>query len=72
MLTWTANSARRPIHPGERLTEQLAALSMIAVELGRQVKMPPNRITEVMTGQRAIAGDATLRLGHFFGTSPEF
>ena len=25
-----------------------------------------------MNGQRAITGDTALRLGHFFGTSPEF
>src|SRR5216684_3696885 len=33
---------------------------------------PTNRITEILNGQRAITGDTALRLGHFFGTSPEF
>ena len=64
--------ARSAIHPGEQLAEQLAALDMSAAELGRQLKVPPNRITEILNGQRAITGDTALRLAHFFGTSPEF
>ena len=34
--------------------------------------MPINRITAVLHGQRAITGDSALRLGHFFGNSPQF
>ena len=34
--------------------------------------MPTNRITGILNGQRAITGDTALRLGHFFGTSPQF
>lgn len=64
--------ARSPIHPGAQLAEQLTTLAMSAAELGRQLKVPPNRITEIMNGQRAVTGDTALRLGHFFGTSPEF
>ncbi|MDN5753375.1 MAG: HigA family addiction module antitoxin [Nitrosospira sp.] len=63
---------RSVIHPGEHLAEQLAALDMSAAALGRQLKVPPNRITEILNGQRAITGDTALRLGHFFGTSPQF
>jgi addiction module HigA family antidote len=64
--------ARSAIHPGEQLAEQLAALDMSAAELGRQLQVPANRITEILKGQRAITGDTALRLGHFFGTSPQF
>jgi antitoxin HigA-1 len=63
---------RTAIHPGEHLAEQLAALDMSAAELGRQLKVPGNRISEILNGQRAITGDTALRLGHFFGTSPQF
>jgi addiction module HigA family antidote len=45
---------------------------MSAAELARQLKVPTNRITEIINGQRAITGDTALRLGHFFGTSPQF
>ena len=64
--------ARTAIHPGEHLAEQLEALSISAAELGRNLKVPTNRITEILNGQRAITGDTALRLGHFFGTSSEF
>ena len=64
--------ARAAIHPGEHLAEQLKELGMSAAELGRRLKVPTNRITGILNGQRAITGDSALRLAHFFGTSPEF
>jgi addiction module HigA family antidote len=63
---------RSAIHPGEHLAEQLEALGLSAAELARQLKVPTNRITAILNGQRAITGDTALRLGHFFGTSAEF
>ncbi len=45
---------------------------MSAAELARKRAVPTNRVTEILKGQRAITGDTALRLGHFFGTSPEF
>jgi len=64
--------ARSAIHPGEHLSEQLEALEMSAAELGRRLGVPTNRITAILNGQRAITGDTALRLGHFFGNSPQF
>jgi addiction module HigA family antidote len=63
---------RAAIHPGEHLAEQLEELRMSAAELARQLKVPTNRITEILNGRRGVTGDTALRLGHFFGTSPEF
>ena len=63
---------RTPIHPGEHLAEELTALHMSAAQLARQLKVPTNRITEILNGQRAITGDTALRLAHFFGTSAQF
>jgi len=63
---------RTAIHPGEHLAEQLEELDMSAAELARRIKVPANRVTQVLNGQRAITGDTALRLGHFFGTSAEF
>ncbi len=60
------------IHPGEHLAEELKELSLSAAALARQLKVPTNRITEILNGQRAITGDTALRLAHFFGTSAEF
>ena len=64
--------ARMAIHPGEHLAEQLEELGMSAAELARRIKVPTNRVTQVLNGQRAVTGDTALRLGHFFGTSAEF
>ena len=60
------------IHPSEHLAEELEALGMSGAELARQIKVPTNRITEILNGLRSITGDTALRLGHFFGTSAEF
>ena len=64
--------ARTPIHPGEHLAEELKGLSISAAELSRQIDVPVNRITAIINGQRGVTADTALRLGHWFGTSPEF
>ena len=64
--------ARLAIHPGEHLAEELTALDMSAAGLARRLKVPTNRVSGILNGQRAVTGDTALRLGHFFGTSPEF
>ncbi|HRA94975.1 MAG: HigA family addiction module antidote protein [Hyphomicrobiales bacterium] len=63
---------RQPIHPGEILSDELAELSLSASALARQIKVPPNRISQIIQGKRAITGDTALRLGHWFGTNPQF
>jgi addiction module HigA family antidote len=64
--------SRTAIHPGEHLAELLEELGMSAAELGRQLGVPTNRITAILHGRRVITGDSALRLGHFFGNSPQF
>jgi addiction module HigA family antidote len=64
--------ARTPIHPGEHLGEELRDLGISAAELARQLDVPVNRVTAILNGQRGITADTALRLGHWFGTSPEF
>jgi addiction module HigA family antidote len=60
------------IQPGEQLAEELRALKMSASELARRIRVPTNRVTGIVNGQRAITGDSALRLARFFGTSAEF
>ncbi len=62
--------ARTPIHPGEILADELAELAMSAAELAREIKVPANRITQIIAGKRAISADTALRLGKWFGTGP--
>ena len=47
-------------------------LAITAAELSRQIDVPVNRITGIIHGQRGITADTALRLGHWFGTSPQF
>ena len=61
---------RSAIHPGEHLAEQLKELDMSAAALARQLKVPTNRITEILNGQRAVTGDTALRLGTFLRDEP--
>jgi addiction module HigA family antidote len=61
-----------PIHPGEHLAEELAALEMSAAAFARQLHVPTNRITGILNGRRSITGDTALRMAHFFGTSAAF
>ncbi len=60
------------IHPGEHLAEELEALEMSAAELARKLRVPTNRVTQILNGTRSITGDTALRLAHFFGTSAQF
>lgn len=64
--------ARPPIHPGEILADELAELGVTAAEFSRQIAVPPNRISQIISGKRAITGDTALRFGHWFQTSPQF
>lgn len=64
--------SRPAIHPGEILADELQELSVSPTELARQVGVPPNRITQIIKGQRSITGDTALRLGHWFRTSAQF
>ena len=60
------------VHPGEILGEELAEMAVTPTELARQLDVPPNRIGQIIAGKRSITGDTALRLGHWFGTSPQF
>lgn len=64
--------ARPAIHPGEILADELNELDVTPTELSRQIKVPANRISQIIQGKRAISGDTALRLGHWFQTSGEF
>jgi len=63
---------RPAIHPGEILADELTELGMTPTELSRLIKVPPNRVTQIIHGRRGITGDTALRLGHWFGTSAQF
>jgi addiction module HigA family antidote len=63
--------ARTPIHPGEILADELEGIGLTAAELARLLEVPPNRISQIISGKRAITADTALRLARYFGTSPD-
>jgi addiction module HigA family antidote len=63
---------RPAIHPGEILADELQELGITSTELSRRLSVPPNRISQIISGKRSITGDTALRLGHWFGTSAQF
>ena len=63
---------RRAVHPGEVLKDELDALGVTPTELARQIDVPPNRVSQIIAGKRAVTGDTALRFGHWFGTDPQF
>lgn len=63
---------RPAVHPGKVLAEELDALGVTPTELSRQIAVPPNRISQIINGKRAITGDTALRLAHWFKTKPDF
>ena len=63
--------ARRPIHPGEFLKDELDELGISAAELARRIHVPANRVSQILAGRRTISADTALRLGRWFGTGPQ-
>lgn len=61
-----------PIPPGEILSEDFMKPLGIGINaLARAIGVPPNRISGIVGGKRAISADTALRLGKYFGVSPE-
>jgi addiction module HigA family antidote len=59
--------------PGEILREEfMKPLSLSGNGLARQLKVPANRINDIVRGRREISADTALRLARYFGTSAQF
>jgi len=62
-----------PVHPGEILMEEfLAPMGISQYRLSRDISVPPRRINEIVHGTRSVTADTALRLGRYFGISPQF
>ena len=67
------NKQLPPIHPGEILMEEfLEPMGISQYRLAKDISVSPRRINEIVHGKRAITADTALRLGRFFGMSPQF
>ena len=61
-----------PVHPGKILQRELDARELSASALALKLRVPANRLTEIVRGHRAISPETALRLGHCFGNSAQF
>ncbi len=61
-----------PVHPGEVLKQDLDDAEISMNELARALRVPSNRIVAIVNGRRGISAETALRLGRYFGTSPEY
>ena len=61
-----------PIHPGELLRDELQEIGVSLNELARALRVPMNRISAIVNGNRSITVDTAMRLARYFGTSPQY
>ena len=63
---------RRAVHPGEILKDELDELGVSQTTFAHQIDVPPNRISQIISGKRSVTSDTALRFGHWFGVDPQF
>jgi antitoxin HigA-1 len=61
-----------PVHPGRTLASELAARGLTANALALKLRVPSNRLSDIIRGERAISAETALRLGRYFGTGAQF
>ncbi len=63
---------RQPTHPGEMLLEEfLGPMGLTQKDLAEGIRVPYQRVNELVNGRRGITPSTALRLARFFGTSPD-
>jgi addiction module HigA family antidote len=60
------------VHPGRLLKRELSARTLSANRLALDIGVPSGRITDILNGRRSITADTAVRLGRYFGNSPQF
>jgi addiction module HigA family antidote len=64
---------REPTHPGEMLLEEfLKPMGLTQRDLSTGIRVPYQRVNELVRGRRGVTPSTALRLARFFGMSPEF
>jgi antitoxin HigA-1 len=56
------------VHPGAILKEELEARGLSAAGFALRLRVPPQRIQEIVAGRRAISPETALRIGVALGT----
>ena len=64
---------RTPVHPGAILKlDLLDPLGMSINRVAKDLRIPANRLSQIVRGKRGITADTSLRLARYFGISPEY
>ena len=64
--------ARVKTHPGRMLRAELEARGMSANQLALAIRVPANRITAILRGERAVTAETHRCFGRYLGTGPAF
>ena len=56
------------VHPGKILKEELVSRGLSAAAFALLLRVPPQRIQEIVTAKRAITPETALRIGTALGT----
>ncbi|HEX3971082.1 MAG TPA: HigA family addiction module antitoxin [Stellaceae bacterium] len=56
------------VHPGTILKEELEARGLSAAAFALLLRVPPQRIQEIVAGKRSITPETALRIGIALGT----
>jgi addiction module HigA family antidote len=68
-----AIKTRPPVHPGRVLKlDLLEPLGMSLNRLAKELRVPANRLSQIVQGKRSITADTSLRLARYFGFTPEY
>ena len=60
----------RPVHPGRTLAAEMKARDLTAKALALGLRVPANRLSDIVRGKRGISPETALRLGRYFGNGP--
>lgn len=72
-LETTTVRMRVPTHPGTILLEDfMNPAGLTSRQLAKQLKVPPNRISQIVRGAKGVTAETALLLAERFGTTPEF
>ncbi|MBX3293000.1 MAG: HigA family addiction module antidote protein [Acidobacteria bacterium] len=64
---------RRATHPGEILLEDfLLPMGLTQTQLAKGIRVPFQRVNEIVSGKRGLTPSTALRLAKYFGNSPGF
>ena len=64
---------REPTHPGEMLLEEfLKPMDLSQRDVANGIRVPYQRVNELVNGRRGITPATALRLAKFFGNTADF